>query len=300
MIQGDPTRFGKNELLAATLEQVLTDCRIEPAVGEARPGDRFQFERQGYFVVDPDSGPGLVFNRTVTLRDTWAKVSGRGAGSEREGAAAARSAQKAAVKAAQRQASAAAGNKTRLSAAQQAVFKRYRDELGVGPQEARVLAADRPLRQFFERALAGRLDPAHGRPPTVAKWIVNELAGERKGRPIEELPFGAEEVGELAALIDDGTITGAIAKEVFAEMLAAGGRPREIVERRGLKPLGDEAELLPVVDRVLADHPRQVEEYHGGKTALLGFFVGQVMRATGGRADPKRAHALLRQRLADL
>ncbi len=279
--------------------EVLRDCRIEPAAGEVRPGDAFQFERQGYFVVDPDSGSGLVFNRTVTLRDTWAKVSGRGQDAEREALAAARAAQKAAAKAAQRRASAAAASdRPHLTAAQQAIFKRYRDELGVGPQEARVLAADRRLRQFFDGALAGRPDPAHDRSPTVAKWIVNELAGELKARPIAELPFGPAQVGELAALIDGGTITGAIAKEVFAEMLASGGRPREIVERRGLKPLGDEAELSPVIDRVLAENPRQVEEYHGGKTALLGFFVGQVMRVTEGRADPKRAHALLRQRLA--
>ena len=274
--------------------EVLAGSRIEPSVRDASTGDSFQFERQGYFVVDPDSAGGrLVMNRTVTLRDTWAKVSGHGQAAERREAAAARAARKAAVKAAQRRASRAAGGGERpLTAAQQVSFKRYRDELGVGAQEARVLASERPLRELFEGTLK-----FHAGAPTVAKWIVNELSGELRGRPVGRLPFGPEELGELAALIDRGAITGAIAKEVFAEMRTAGGRPQEIVEQRGLKPL-DDRDLLPVVDRVLASNPRQVEEYHGGKTALLGFFVGQVMRATDGRADPKQAHKLLRQRLA--
>ena len=100
-----------------------------------------------------------------------------------------------------------------------------------------------------------------------------------------------------AYLCDDGRISGTIAKDVFAEMLAGGGRPAEIVERKGLRQLSDADELSPVVAQVLAQNPDQVKAYRGGKTALLGFFVGQVMRATRGQADPQLVYQLLKDRL---
>lgn len=176
-------------------------------------------------------------------------------------------------------------------------MERYRDRLGLTEQDARLLATERKLGEFFERAVELHDEPQSVDPQSVANWVVNELQRERKERPLADLPFGPAEVAELVALIDAGTISTKIAKEVFAVMLEEGGKPGEIVDRRGLEQLTDESSLEPVVAEVLAAHPGKVEEYRGGKTALLGFFVGQVMRATSGRANPQLVNELLRRRL---
>ena len=101
------------------------------------------------------------------------------------------------------------------------------------------------------------------------------------------------------ALVDDGTLSTPLAREVFAAMVAGGGRPREIVAARGLEPLRDESALAPVVAAVLAAHADEVAQYRAGKASLLGFFVGRVMRETGGAADPRRVHELLRATLGE-
>ena len=126
--------------------------------------------------------------------------------------------------------------------------------------------------------------------------MVNELAREVKGRSLDELPVAPRGIGRLVGLLAAGEITGPAAKEVFAEMLASGGEPEEIVERRGLTQMGGDA-LAPVVDRVVAAHPQEAEAYRGGKEALLGFFMGRLMQETRGRANPQLARELLHERL---
>jgi glutaminyl-tRNA synthetase len=113
---------------------------------------------------------------------------------------------------------------------------------------------------------------------------------------VEDLPFGGRALGELVALVDGGTVTGPGAKQVLEELVEKGGEPAEIVRRRGLEQL-DDAALEPVVAQILEAHPDNVELYRGGKTALLGFFVGQVMKATRGRANPQAVQTLLRRSL---
>ncbi len=276
--------------------EILTGCRIEPSVAGAGAGDRFQFERQGYFAVDPDStGKELIFNRTVTLRDSWAKITGAAEHARRSTEAAEKAARKAAVKARQRRHSMAEtpAEDRPLTPEQQAVYDRYLSELGLPESDARLIAQDLALRTFFARALE-----VSDQPKTIANWIVNELLRELKGRKVKDLAADGSHLGELVNLIAGDTISGKIAKDVFAEMVATGERPRAIVAARGLEQLTGASDLEPLVERVLDSHRDKVAEYRAGKTALLGFFIGQVMSASRGRANPGQVRELLSQRLA--
>ena len=179
-----------------------------------------------------------------------------------------------------------------LSAEEGARWTRFRDELGLPERDAGLLAGDPALAALFDDAFA-----VHPQASAVANWIVNEVVRVGKERPLADLPFGGAEVGELAAMVDAGTLSATLAKEVFAAMVEGGGRPGAIVAARGLGQVRDEGSLAPRVDAVLAAHPGEAAQYRSGKASLLGFFVGQVMRATGGTADPAMVHRLLRERL---
>ena len=289
---GQPQDF-KTFLNPISLE-VLTGSRVEPSVGGARPGDSFQFERRGYFAVDADSDDGsLVFNRTVTLRDTWAKVAGRGEHARRSAAAAERAAKKAAAKALQRSMAESPAAERPLTPEQEGVADRYRAKLDLPESDARLLAANPALGRLFARALE-----VSDHPRAVANWIVNELLRELKGRRVADLPFGGAHLGELVNLTAAGAISGTVAKDVFAEMLRSGERPGDIVADRGLEQLTDASDLEPLVARVLDDHRDKVAQYRDGKTALLGFFIGRVMSASRGRANPQLVGELLRSRLS--
>jgi Asp-tRNA(Asn)/Glu-tRNA(Gln) amidotransferase B subunit len=129
--------------------------------------------------------------------------------------------------------------------------------------------------------------------------MVNDLRGalgEEVGS-LEELPFGGAALGRLARLVHEDRVSRRAAKDVLAAMVAEGGDPAEHIARLGLEKVSDEGELEPVVERVLGEWPGKVEEYRAGKKALLGLFVGEVMKATGGAADPKAVKALLERRL---
>jgi glutaminyl-tRNA synthetase len=171
-------------------------------------------------------------------------------------------------------------------------FSRYVTDLELPEPQADLLTGDLAVAHFFEAAVG-----AHDNPTGIANWITTEVMRELKDRPIEELPFGGEKLGDLVALIDSERISGRIAKEVFAAMLEGGGDPREIVRERGLEQITDRGALEPIIDALLAAHPDKVEEYRGGRDGLLGFFVGQVMRKTGGTANPELVQQLVRDKL---
>ncbi len=272
--------------------EILADSRIEPAVGGAQPEDHFQFERQGFFAVDPDSTDDrLVFNRTVTLRDTWAKLTGTDEGRCEE--AAAKAAQKAAAKALQRQQSLAATDEERpLTPEQEAVFVNYRDNHGLAPADARLLASDPQLGRFFSAAV-----DTCGQAQLVANWIVNELLRELKECSVDDLPFSGRELGELVDLICNGTISGKIAKDIFADMLVKGGSPRQIVADKGLQQMTDVSLVESLITEVTTAHGDKVAQYRAGKKALFGFFVGQVMQKSRGKANPRLVKDLLETHL---
>lgn len=293
----------------------LTGCKLEPAAAPVEPIEpevRFQFERQGYFHLDPSaSTPGRpVFNRIVTLRDTWGRLSERTEQVEKAGNAFVDlpDAQRAeAVGRAKREAP--RDPRAGLEGEALARFDRYAGEIGLGAEEARALADDPARAALFEEAVTGgggKAPPARAR--AVANWIVHELPRAVQERPrdegehpldersLDELPLGGREIADLAALVEDGTLSSSLGREVLVEMVVGGGSPGDIVKRRGLEQVSDEAELAAVVDRVFAEHPEEAERFRGGEARLRGFFVGRVMQATGGKANPQTVQKLLGER----
>lgn len=117
------------------------------------------------------------------------------------------------------------------------------------------------------------------------------------GKSIDDSPISAEHIGELVTLITKGEISGKLAKEIFPKMFATSEGPGVIMEREGLKQISDTGALGKIVDEIIAANPKQVEQYRGGKTTVIGFFVGQVMKASRGQAAPDVVNALLKEKL---
>jgi aspartyl-tRNA(Asn)/glutamyl-tRNA(Gln) amidotransferase subunit B len=175
---------------------------------------------------------------------------------------------------------------------------RFAETYRLPPYDADVLTARRDLADYFEAAVA-----AHPSPKAIANWVMGELlrvVHERRlddALVIERWPVPPEQLAELVAMIEDGTISGKIAKTVFEDMLG-GDSARAVVERRGLVQLTDEDAIATAVRQVVAAHPDRVAEYRAGKDKLLGFFVGQVMKATAGKANPGIVNEILKRELA--
>ena len=281
------------ELVDPDSVEVLPSARIEPAAAAAAAGARFQFERHGYFFVDPvDSAPGRpVFHRVVPLRDTWS----RGAAAETAPAA-----QPPALPAGpppgERPGGAEAQLEARprpLSPAAAERFDRYREGLGLSEQDARLLAEETALGELLDEAVAAGAGARE-----AANWIANDLVALLREADRERPPFAGDAVAELAELVASGHISASQGKEVLAAMVAGEGGPAAIVEARGLEQVSDRATLVRVVEAVVAEHPEEAAAYRAGKTALAGFFIGRVMARTAGRANPRLADELVRDRLA--
>jgi aspartyl-tRNA(Asn)/glutamyl-tRNA(Gln) amidotransferase subunit B len=170
---------------------------------------------------------------------------------------------------------------------------RFVTEYGLSPEDAAVLVAEQATALYFEAVARGRDAKA------AAHWVIGDLFGalNRQGVGIERSPVAAAQLGALIDLIADGTISGRIAKEVFAEMVETGADPAAIVERKGLRQVTDTGAIETAIDEILAANPEQVAEYRGGKDKVFGFFVGRVMRATQGKANPALVNELLRRKL---
>ncbi len=172
---------------------------------------------------------------------------------------------------------------------------RFIRDYGLREYDAQVLTATRDLSDFFEAAAK-----ASGDPRAAANWVMGDLAAALKeaGQNIADSPVTPERLGELIALIGKGEVTGKLAKDVFPKMFATGDAPRDIMEREGLKAMSDSGALEKIVDEIVAANPKQVEQYKGGKTTVLAFFVGQAMKATRGQADPQAVGEILKSRMA--
>ena len=133
----------------------------------------------------------------------------------------------------------------------------------------------------------------------AANWIMGDITGYLKNEKltIDRISLKPAELSELVSLIQAGTISGKIAKDILPELLTAGGSPKALVESKGLIQISDTGALEAMIEEVLAAHPSELEKYRGGKKKLKGFFVGQVMKKSGGRADPKLTNQLLTQKL---
>lgn len=173
---------------------------------------------------------------------------------------------------------------------------RYVQKLGLPRADALQLVSDRETSDYFEAALS----VAGGNARPVANWVSGELAGalNRDGLSIERSPVTADALGGLLARVADGTISGKMAKDVFDAMWAGEGDADQIIQARGLKQVSDSDELAGVIREVVAQFPDQVSQYRGGDDKVLNFFVGQVMKATKGQANPGKVQQLLRDALA--
>ncbi|MBX5477029.1 MAG: Asp-tRNA(Asn)/Glu-tRNA(Gln) amidotransferase subunit GatB [Clostridia bacterium] len=170
------------------------------------------------------------------------------------------------------------------------------ERLGLSAYDASVLVDQRPLADFFDACLDRGADAKQ-----AANWVMVELQGylNETGETLADTRMTPEGLVALLRLIEEGTITGKIAKEIFPELVRTGGDPRSIVEARGLVQIADREALYAVVKEVLAQNPAAVEDYRKGKTNAVGFLVGQVMKATRGRANPALANELVRQALEE-
>jgi aspartyl-tRNA(Asn)/glutamyl-tRNA(Gln) amidotransferase subunit B len=171
---------------------------------------------------------------------------------------------------------------------------RYQADLGLSAYDTRVLTDDRAVAEYFEAAIAAGADTKQ-----VANWVMGDIAAyvNSNNLSITETQLKPEILAELISLITDGTISGKIAKEILPELLTKGGSAKALVESKGLIQISDTGEIEKIIDQVIAAHPQELEQFRGGKTKLKGFFVGQVMKQTGGRADPKLANQLLAKKL---
>jgi len=172
--------------------------------------------------------------------------------------------------------------------------RRFREQYGLSDYEASVLTDSRQVADYFEACVA-----AGGPPAGVANWIMNEVLGEinRRGIPIEEFELEPPRLAGLVRLMDAGTVNPQAARRVMAEMARSGEDAETVVKRLGLEQVSDEDALAPMVEQVLAENPRAVQDYRNGKKKALGALVGQLMRLSRGKADPKLANQLLRRRL---
>jgi aspartyl-tRNA(Asn)/glutamyl-tRNA(Gln) amidotransferase subunit B len=169
---------------------------------------------------------------------------------------------------------------------------RFVKDYRLTPYDAAVLVAERSTADYFEAV-------AHGRDgKSAANWVVNELFGRlnRDGKAIEYAPISADQLGELIDLVSEGLISGKIAKDVFEILWSKGGHAREIVESRGLKQVTDIAAIESTVDEVIASNPDKAAQAKA-KPSLAGWFVGQVMKASAGKANPQTVNELVRRRL---
>jgi aspartyl-tRNA(Asn)/glutamyl-tRNA(Gln) amidotransferase subunit B len=171
---------------------------------------------------------------------------------------------------------------------------RFLQEYGLREYDAEVLTATRAIAEYYETAAT-----VSGEPKTAANWVMGDLMGllKAEGKEIGDSPVSARHLGELVGLIAKGGISGKMAKDVFARMFASGEAPGAIIEREGLKQIGDAGALEKIAGEVIANNPKQVEQYKGGKTTVLNYLVGQAMKASRGQANVGTVTEIFKKKL---
>ncbi len=265
--------------------QIIKDALVEPAVIKEKAYERFQFERMGYFYKEPvdysDEHP--VFNKIVGLKDSWTKKS-----KQKQPEKKPRS-----KKATQPRNEQKEGKVAPMSKEQQELFKRYTKEQGLNSEVANTLARDAKLAAFYEEALKEE----GSAPMSIANLVTNEVARELKNKEIIELAYTPKQIAKLAKLIDNEIISTKIAKDVFEQMSKSGENPQEIVKSRGLEQISDPNVINSIIQDVIEKNPKNVQKYQEGNQKLFGFFVGQVLKASGGKANPKIVNELIKEAL---
>ncbi len=258
--------------------KIIKNALIEPAVIEQKPDTRFQFEREGYFYADPidytDKKP--TFNKIVSLKDSWAKKKKRSQNKPQP----------------QPKKIQIDGEVVPMSREEEELFNKYTKELKLNSEVANTLARDKRLSFFYKEALK-----EFNSPITIANIVTNEVTRELKQKNINELKFTPKDIAKLVQMIDNETISTKIAKQVYEEMAKNGVNPIEIVESKDLKQISDPNIILPIINDIISKNPENVEKYKNGNKKLFGFFVGQVLKATKGKGNPKVVNELVSKRL---
>ncbi|UCD84570.1 MAG: Asp-tRNA(Asn)/Glu-tRNA(Gln) amidotransferase subunit GatB [Deltaproteobacteria bacterium] len=172
--------------------------------------------------------------------------------------------------------------------------ERFIREYQLPPDDAGLLTGNKALADYYEKCVK-----LYNKTKIVSNWIMGEVSAKLKSKEleIEQCPVTPEMLTGMLKLVDKGTISGKIAKDVFNQIWESGKSAEEIVEEKGLVQVSDAAEIEQIVDKVLADNPAEIEQYRAGKDKLLGFFVGQVMKASEGKANPRIVNEIVRKKL---
>jgi len=258
--------------------KIIKGALIEPSVIESKE-ERFQFEREGYFYKEPidytDEKP--VFNKIVSLKDSWAKKSQKPETKN----------QKPKTK---NQKPKNSGEMAELSKEEEVIFNELISKYNLNKQQAAILARDSKLYNFFIEALN-----EYNSPITIANFVTNEVAKLLKEE--NELKFSPKDIASLAKMSDTEIISNKIAKEVFDLMSQSGENPELIVDKNNLKQISNPKEILPIIEDIIAKNQANVEKYRAGNQKLFGFFVGQALKATNGKANPKIVNELVKKSL---
>jgi aspartyl-tRNA(Asn)/glutamyl-tRNA(Gln) amidotransferase subunit B len=171
---------------------------------------------------------------------------------------------------------------------------RYEGELGLSPYDARVMTDDRTMSEYFEATVA-----AGANAKLAANWIMGDISAylNNEKLTVDAIALKPEILAEMIGLIEANTISNKIGKDILPELLTKGGSAKALVESKGLIQVSDPKVIEEAIEQVLAAHPDELEKYRSGKKNMLGFFVGQVMKRTGGKADPKLTNQMLTKKL---
>lgn len=174
------------------------------------------------------------------------------------------------------------------------VYERFRKSYELDPYYCEILAEEKAVARYYDEAVA-----FHNNPIAIANWITTELFGRlnKESMAMSNNPISPENLASLILLVDNKTISGKMAKAIFDEMFSTGSSPRDIIEAQGLKQISDPAELETLVDSILSQSAAQLQAYRDGKTKMFGYFVGQVMKASDGKANPQIVNELLERKL---
>ena len=269
-------------------EQVVPGALVEASLAGASPGAHYQFERHGYFFSDPvDSRPGrLVFNRTVPLRDGWARGAPQAAAPKEVPDAPGPAGTPA-----------AAAPKRKTATVPPEAQARF-DELcalGVASAAAASLVRSPGLDALFVAALPSCPEGAGA----LASWLVNEVAGLSAGDPAGTERLDPAALAALVQSVEDGRLSHRLGRTVLSALLAKGGTFEEVQAGLDLAEISDEDVLRAIVEEIVREHAEKATAYRNGRTGLLGFFVGEVMKRSRGKADPQIVSRLASEMLAE-
>jgi glutaminyl-tRNA synthetase len=263
--------------------KVVTDALIEPWIIKSNE-ERFQFEREGNFFKEPIdySKEKPVFNKIVSLKDSWAKKEQKKPKQEPK---------KRAPKPKQ---SAKESDIAPMNEQEEAIFNNLLKEFNLKKEVANTLAREEKLLEFFKEAIGYEKVPT-----LIANLVTNEVARELKKSDIKDLKYTPKDIATLAKLIDNETISTKIAKDIYKIMSQSGQCPQEIVKEEGLEQMNNPESIKIIIEGVIEENQENYQKYKSGNQKLFGFFVGQVLKKSGGTANPKLTNELLREILDD-